>query len=63
MTEVLREALARRGRVWGQVRGTVDRELNQDEHSIAQIYNWGTEDPIRIATHNGAFRRYAPAAE
>lgn len=63
MNPALKEALERRGRVWGQTKGTAERELQADEHSIAQVYGWGTENALRIATHNGAFRRYAPAAE
>lgn len=63
MHALLAEALERRGRTWGQTKGTADRDMRPDERPVTQVYGWGTENSLRIVTQGGAFRRVAPPAE
>lgn len=43
MTEAMREALTKRGRKWGETKGTVDRPFRGDEHFITYDRGYGQE--------------------
>lgn len=59
MMECLRQALEKRGRVWGQPPQAAERTLLPDEHPVAMLH----EGSDRFVMYSGAYRRYAPPAE